>query len=203
MDCVSFGGFCLFLARQTPLVQGLLIHEVSRSHTTTRHSRQDSSGRVISSSQRPVPDNTHNTNNRLTSMPPVGFEPTISAGERPQTYALERADTGTGVVRLVVTWIQVWWQNLRFWTPGGNFQRLLLVSQSRVACLRIWRHELSASVYAVLRLLVTLNEYRFRKKNRYVQSALRFKSSVFYVNVLFVHFVTISWRSSTYLPKQS
>ena len=30
-------------------------------------------------------------------MPPVGFEPTISAGERPQTYDLDRAATGTGV----------------------------------------------------------------------------------------------------------
>ena len=29
-------------------------------------------------------------------MPPVGFEPTISAGERPQSYALDRAATGTG-----------------------------------------------------------------------------------------------------------
>jgi len=29
-------------------------------------------------------------------MPPVGFEPTISAGERPQTYVLDRAATGTG-----------------------------------------------------------------------------------------------------------
>ena len=29
-------------------------------------------------------------------MPPVGFEPTISAGERPKTYALDRAATGTG-----------------------------------------------------------------------------------------------------------
>ena len=29
-------------------------------------------------------------------MPPVEFEPTISAGERPQTYALDRAATGTG-----------------------------------------------------------------------------------------------------------
>ena len=28
--------------------------------------------------------------------PPVGFEPTISAGERLQTYALDRAATGTG-----------------------------------------------------------------------------------------------------------
>ena len=30
-------------------------------------------------------------------MPPVGFEPTIAAGERPQTYALDRAATGTGL----------------------------------------------------------------------------------------------------------
>ena len=29
-------------------------------------------------------------------MPPVGFEPTISAGERLQTYALDRVATGTG-----------------------------------------------------------------------------------------------------------
>ena len=28
-------------------------------------------------------------------MPPVGFEPTISAGERPKTYALDRAPTWT------------------------------------------------------------------------------------------------------------
>ena len=41
--------------------QGLHIHEVSRSHTTTRHSRQDYSGRVISPSQRPLPDNTQHT----------------------------------------------------------------------------------------------------------------------------------------------
>ena len=31
-------------------------------------------------------------------MPPVGFEPTISAGERPQTYALDSAATGTGII---------------------------------------------------------------------------------------------------------
>ena len=29
-------------------------------------------------------------------MPPVGFEPTISAGERSPTYTYDRADTGTG-----------------------------------------------------------------------------------------------------------
>ena len=30
-------------------------------------------------------------------MPPVGFEPTIAAGERPKTYALERTATGIGI----------------------------------------------------------------------------------------------------------
>jgi hypothetical protein len=34
---------------------------------------------------------THNTHNRQTSMSPVGFEHTISAGERPETYVLDRA----------------------------------------------------------------------------------------------------------------
>ena len=49
-------------------------------------------------------------------MPPVGFEPTISAGERPKTYALDRAATGTGdylqivvlnlaSVTMIVLWI--------------------------------------------------------------------------------------------------
>ena len=38
---------------------------------------------------------THNTHNRQTSMPAVRFEPTILAGERPKTYALDRAANGT------------------------------------------------------------------------------------------------------------
>ena len=74
---------------------GLLIHEVSRSHITTHHSRYDSSGRVISSSQRPLPDKTQHSQ-QTNFMTPVGFEPTISAGERPQTYALDRAAPGNG-----------------------------------------------------------------------------------------------------------
>jgi hypothetical protein len=44
---------------------------------------------------------THNTHNRQASMSPVGFEPTISAGERPQTYALDRAVTGTGIAIII------------------------------------------------------------------------------------------------------
>jgi hypothetical protein len=38
----------------------------------------------------------HNTHNRQTSMPPVGFEPTKAVSERPQTYASDRAVTGPG-----------------------------------------------------------------------------------------------------------
>jgi hypothetical protein len=38
---------------------------------------------------------THNIHNRQTAMPPVGFEHTISAGERQQTLALHRVSTGT------------------------------------------------------------------------------------------------------------
>jgi len=48
---------CLFLARQPPVGHGLLIHKVPRSNTATHYNRYDSSGRVISSSQRPLPDN--------------------------------------------------------------------------------------------------------------------------------------------------
>jgi len=35
-------------------------------------------------------------------MTPVGFEPTLSAGERPQTYVLDRTATGTGIYILTV-----------------------------------------------------------------------------------------------------
>jgi hypothetical protein len=65
---------------------GILIHEVSRSHTTTHHSRLVSSGRVIISSQRPLPENTQRSQ-ETDIHAPAGFEPTVSA--------LERAATGT------------------------------------------------------------------------------------------------------------
>ena len=35
-------------------------------------------------------------------MPSAGFEPTISVGERRQTYALDRADTGTGASSMIM-----------------------------------------------------------------------------------------------------
>ena len=35
-------------------------------------------------------------------MPLVGFKPTISAGERPQTYALDRAATGADHIYIII-----------------------------------------------------------------------------------------------------
>ena len=34
-------------------------------------------------------------------MPPLGFEPTIEAGERPQNYVLEHAATGNGHLDII------------------------------------------------------------------------------------------------------
>ena len=50
-------------------------------------------------------------------MPPVGFEPTISAGERPQTYALDRVDTGTGKGKEIL---------VQAWTDPAGSRRLRL-----------------------------------------------------------------------------
>ena len=50
---------------------------------------------------------THNTHNRQTSITPVGFEPTISAGERSQTYVLDRVATGTGSTTLYLHEINI------------------------------------------------------------------------------------------------
>ena len=40
----------------------------------------------------------------------MGFEPTISAGERPYTYALDRAATGTGYDTV---YLGKWWSEFR------------------------------------------------------------------------------------------
>jgi len=43
-------------------------------------------------------------------MPRMGLEPTISAGERPQTYAVDHAATGTGIdtVSGMNEWMNEW-----------------------------------------------------------------------------------------------
>ena len=46
-------------------------------------------------------------------MPPAGFEPTVSAGERPQTYALDRAATGTDI-------LTGWYLKIKEYTADQN-----------------------------------------------------------------------------------
>jgi len=69
--------------------QGLLIVEISRSHSDTPHSVG-----LLWRSDRPVA--AHNTRKRQTFMPPAGFEPAIPASELQQTHALERDTTEIG-----------------------------------------------------------------------------------------------------------
>ena len=83
------------LAINPPVGQGVLIRKVSRSHTRrTIVGRSPLDGWSVR--RRDLYLTTHNTHNRHTSLPPAGFEPTISAGERTQIYALDRAATGIG-----------------------------------------------------------------------------------------------------------
>jgi len=62
----------------------------------------------------------HNTHNRQISMQPVGFEPTVSAGERPQTYALDGAATGTSTFMIIPRWIPLRITNI----SGGTFTEI-------------------------------------------------------------------------------
>jgi len=64
-------------------------------------------------------------------MPPVGFEPTISANERPQTHVIDRAATGTGGDFLLNTW------NIYFFHILTVQQSLIyLPTDAPVSCLK-------------------------------------------------------------------
>jgi len=71
---------------------------------------------------------THNTHNRQTSMLRVGFEPTISAGERPQTHALgygyigARTDTTQQTNICLGIHCRNVWLHLN-WQPSSPLQR--------------------------------------------------------------------------------
>ena len=62
---------------------------------------------MINPSQRPLPDNTQYSQQTNIHVP-VGFEPTISAGEWPKTDALDRTGTGTGGYNRYGTVKQMW-----------------------------------------------------------------------------------------------
>jgi hypothetical protein len=86
--------FCM--ARQPYMGLGLLVSSRFHDHTHLRHTTL---GRTPldewSARCTDLYLTTHNTHNRQTSMPPVGFEPTIPVSERPKTHALDRTATWT------------------------------------------------------------------------------------------------------------
>jgi hypothetical protein len=64
---------------------------------------------------------THNIHKGQTSMSPVGFKPTISAGERPQTHGLDRAATWIGDTSFtVIIWCWRYMLKLTLFGGGGG-----------------------------------------------------------------------------------
>jgi len=79
----------------------------------------------------------HNTHNRQTSMPPVGFEPTISAGERPKTYVLDRAATGTGTTKYIKVYFYIMYSPACFdisMSSSESFKYFLKLEVLRSKC---------------------------------------------------------------------
>jgi hypothetical protein len=66
-----------------PSKAGPLRHPDFAIALKTHHTRLESSGQVISPTQRPEPDNTQRS--RQASMPPTVFEPANSASQQQQT----------------------------------------------------------------------------------------------------------------------
>ena len=70
---------------------------------------------------------THNRHNRQASMPPVGFEPTISACERPRTFSLDCANTETGtqimiMMMMIIIILKSWLQHFK-----GKWEHALIL----------------------------------------------------------------------------
>jgi hypothetical protein len=74
------------------------LHDHTQTHPTLSRTPLDE----WSDRRRDLSLTTYNIHNREISMPSAGFEPAIPASERPQTHALDRADTGIGQMAVTV-----------------------------------------------------------------------------------------------------
>jgi hypothetical protein len=91
---VSFLGPSLFYLLVNSRCRGFLFSlDHTQTHTTVGRTPLDGG----SARRRDLYLTTQTLYRRQTSMPPVGFEPTIPASAPPQTYALDRAVTGQNV----------------------------------------------------------------------------------------------------------
>jgi hypothetical protein len=121
--CYLFRYLFIYLLRLFSLVlqpstgYGLLVLEVSRSRTTTRHIQYVSSGRVISSSQRPIPDNTQQTN--------IHASGEISTHDLSWRAALDRAATGIVISIYIIIF---------YYKRSYMFRRLCSTARSEIRC---------------------------------------------------------------------
>jgi len=114
-----------------------------RDHTQTHHTCWDSSGRVISPTRIPLPDNTRHS--QQTQIPPARFKPTIPVRKRPQTHALDRASSG--VSKKKKKWNQKVFQFLCYFCPKQfSFKDEL----SEVAYVYVNVHSSSRKVHVIV-----------------------------------------------------
>ena len=95
--CVCHPVLCLYFSlwRNSPprarVILLLSFQHHTQGHTTVGRTMDEGSAR-----RRDLYHTIHNIHDRQTPMPPAGFEPAVSASERPQTLALDRSATGIG-----------------------------------------------------------------------------------------------------------
>jgi hypothetical protein len=85
----SYSFSCGTAAKRRPCPPHYRWFTITLWHTTVGRTHLDE----CSARGRDLYPTTRNTQNRQTSMPLAGFEPTISAGERPQNHPVDRAAT--------------------------------------------------------------------------------------------------------------
>jgi hypothetical protein len=115
----------------------------------------------------------HNNHNRQTSMPPVELEPTISAGDRPQTYALDRAATGTGCV---VRSTDIFWVNLLGRVEEKNASYIAYGTVSGSVVGNLYRHSYEDRAYCIAKSLLNAMELSRNSPYWKVTQKLRFNS---------------------------
>jgi hypothetical protein len=103
---------------------------ITRGFLITHNDAQQWVGLLLdewSARRRNLYPTTHNTYNSQTPMPPVRFEPTITAGEQPYTYALHRATTGTGHHK------DAWWNTVScLYRPPNDGQQLFVRKMPKI-----------------------------------------------------------------------
>jgi hypothetical protein len=89
---ITFRSPSLFYLLAVGVEVVLFSHDHTQTHTTVSRTPLDEG----SARRRDLCLTIQTLHKRQISMPPVGFEPTISASARPKAHALDRADIGIG-----------------------------------------------------------------------------------------------------------